>query len=130
MDSPQAVLNRLHDGRGLSVEVAAQHLDHRAWVEVVPKINPDKGRLEWRDWGLEPALVRFNVTDDPIDGFKVRYREIHRRVENYWLDWDLVGLTVDESYAVATEQDLATLLKRWIPELAELSQHYLDPVPW
>ncbi len=130
MDIPLAVLNRLHDGREVSVEVMARHPEHRAWVEVFPVLNPDKGRLEHREWGLEPVLLRYDVTADPIDAFTVWYREIHRRVEDYPFDWDVVGLTVDESYSVANDRDLATLLERWIPDLSDLSRHYLDPTPW
>ncbi len=130
MDIPQAVLNRLYEGRSVSVEVAAKHPEHRAWVEVFPVINPNKGRLEHREWGLEPVLIRFDVTENPIEAFRVRYREIHRRVEAYPDDWDFVGLTLDESYSIANELDLAALLTRWLPDLSELGRHYLDGTPW
>jgi hypothetical protein len=53
-----------------------------------------------------------------VIGFRVRWREIHKRFEECPDDWDYVGLSVDEVKVVQSEEELAGLLTAWQVDLA------------
>jgi hypothetical protein len=127
---PLHIRNRLRAGRIVSAEIRATHPHHRAWIHVTPIIDLTKGRWVHREHGLEPQLMRHAVTDDPIIGFEVRHRELHRQFEQYPDDWDQIGLVIDETIKVNDEQQLTAVLMEWIDDLSVLGLPHADGSPF
>jgi hypothetical protein len=115
----ELVSNRLELGRSVAAPAIATLADHKAWVFVRPVIDSSKGYLEHKRGG-EPTLKRVNINENPINGFYVRYIEIHRRYEEYPLDYDLVGFSIDQEYVVNDEKELENILHRWLNDSSEL----------
>ena len=127
---PLHIRNRLHAGRSVSAEIPASHPEHRAWIHVTPIVDPTKGSWIHRADGLEPQLVRHVVTDDPIVGFQVRHRELHRQFEQYPDDWDQIGLAINETIDVRDEQQLTAILMRWLDDFSKLGLPHNDGSPF
>ena len=114
---PLQVLNRLQLGRNIAAPIPAALSDHRAWVHVRPLIDENKGFLEYNGKS-EPTLVSYNITENPIIGFKVRHVEIHERYQDYPQDYDIIGFSVNQEYQVESQEELEELLLQWLTDLS------------
>lgn len=130
MQLPPATRHRLRLGRAVSAEIRAADPAHRAWIHVEPLLDLSKGSWEQRDRMIEPQFVTHAASDEPLIGFRVRHRELHRRFEQYPDDWDQLGLAIDETFEVGDEQQLVALLTRWLDDLAGLGPPHSDGAPF
>jgi hypothetical protein len=82
--------------------------------------------MQQREHGLESILISYGE-ENPLIGFRLRRREIHRRFEDSPDDWDLVGLSVDEVCIVKSEDEVAVRLTTWHVDLDALTlPHHVD----
>ena len=123
---PPRILERLRLGREVAAEIPPTLPDHRAWVHVEPVLDPQLGQMQQREYGLESILISYGE-ENPLIGFRLRRREIHRRFEDSPDDWDLVGLSVDEVCIVKSEDEVAVRLTTWHADLDALTlPHHVD----
>ena len=123
---PPKIIERLRLGRGVAAEITPSRPENRAWIHVKPIIDPQLGKMQQREPVLEPLLQSFGGAS-PIVGYQVRHRELHRAFEDSPDDWDLIGLSVDETYLVRGEDELALLLRKWLADFNVLTlPHNVD----
>jgi hypothetical protein len=117
---PPEIVARLQLGRRVAAEMRPTLPDHRAFVHIHPIIDSELGHMEISDCGVEPILVSHGA-ENPVIGFRLHQREIHRRFEEFPDDWDLVGLSIDEVQIVKNETEIAAHLAKWGVEINALT---------
>jgi len=116
---PLKVLNRLRLAEDVEAEVTPTLPNHKAWVVIRPQVD-----LEKAGWDkISLRWQRVYVDEDILMGFKVNHVEIEtRQLEDYFSDRVDIDIepTINERFYVTSEEELATLLSRWLNNLSDL----------
>ena len=129
---PLKVLNRLRLGRSVAAEVPTPLAQYRAWVHVQPLVDGMKMAPHDADYGLEPRLDKTDVAGRELT-FRASFVRLHSKYLEYRLDLDLAWedeQTAREEVLAQNEQELESVLSRWLTDLSALRAPANVEYPW
>jgi hypothetical protein len=121
---PPSIISRIWSGLVVYTKLLASLPNHNAELYIGPVIDRDKGHLKQQAADI-PILVRYQSTVDPVIGYHVLYRELDRDLLHDPNNWEGFEPTINQTFEVASEEELTRLLTRWLDDFTVL--HAPDP---
>ena len=121
---PPSIISRIRSGLVVYTTLPASLPNHDAELYIGPVFDREKGYLKQQAVGL-PVLIRYQPSVDPVIGYHVLYRELDRDLVNDLNNWEGFEPTINQTFAVASDEELTRLLTRWLHDFTVL--HAPDP---